>query len=204
MRKKSHLSLAGYLVRELDMKELRRHKKAFYLGSILPDLTPKMFMAPHEFGTSYEELKGRIRGLVAEAQEGACRDRVLFRHLGVVMHYVADYFTFPHNVTYDGNLKDHCLYERDMKHTLREYVRTPEAVQIFRLQEMRKGQIRSVQELFAYIEQMHRNYLKKQHSVADDCRWIVALCSWVLLGLVNILGLQLASVPSGCGFHSCL
>ena len=34
MRKKSHISLAGYLVREMNLEEFDRHKKAFYLGSI--------------------------------------------------------------------------------------------------------------------------------------------------------------------------
>lgn len=187
MRKKSHISLAGYLVREMDLEEFDRHKKAFYLGSILPDLTPKMITSPHEFQTSYQELKGRIQTLLQDARSGEYKERVLFRRMGVVMHYLADYFTFPHNVTYDGNLKDHCLYERDMKHALRSYVRTPEAQEIFRLQQMRQGQIRTTGELFSYIEQMHRAYLKQPHSAQDDCRWIVELCSWVMIGLVNII-----------------
>ena len=61
MRKKSHISLAGYLIGELESEQLDRHKKAFYFGSILPDLTPKMFAVPHEFQTSYRELQEKIR-----------------------------------------------------------------------------------------------------------------------------------------------
>ncbi len=71
--------------------------------------------------------------LLQDAGTGDYKERVLFRRMGVVMHYLADYFTFPHNVTYGGSLKDHCLYERDMKYALRSYVRTSEAQQIFRL-----------------------------------------------------------------------
>ena len=102
-----------------------------------------MITSPHEFQTSYEELQGRIHTLLQDAGTGDYKERVLFRRMGVVMHYLADYFTFPHNVTYGGSLKDHCLYERDMKHALRSYVRTSEAQQIFRLQQMRQGQIRT-------------------------------------------------------------
>ncbi len=29
------------------------------------------------------------------------------RKLGEVTHYLADYFTFPHNGEFDGNMKDH-------------------------------------------------------------------------------------------------
>ena len=56
MRKKSHISLAGYLVREMNLEEFDRHKKAFYLGSILPDLTPKMITSPHEFQTDRKSV----------------------------------------------------------------------------------------------------------------------------------------------------
>lgn len=187
MRKKSHISLACYLVQEMDSKDLLKHKKAFYLGSILPDLTPKMITSPHEFSTSFEDLKQRIRGLIFDAQIGMHCERVLWRRLGVVMHYLADYFTFPHNSTYEGNLKDHCLYERDMKHALRTYVRTEEAQQIFREQQMYLKKSTSLAELFREIEQTHHRYLSHRHSVPDDCRWIVEMCSRVLIGLVSIM-----------------
>lgn len=187
MRKKSHISLAGYLVQELSLEELEKHKKAFYLGSILPDLTPKMITSPHEFHTSFDSLRDNIRILVADAEDGECRERVLWRRIGVVMHYLADYFTFPHNETYQGSLKDHCLYERDMKHTLREYVRTQEAERIFEAQQIWADKITTMSELFAHIEKTHDEYLKKEHTVADDCRWILEMCSQVLLAIVRIM-----------------
>ena len=66
MRKKSHISLAMYLVRELKLESLIKHKKAFCLGAILPDLTPKMITSPHEFETSYENMKDFVRNIFAE------------------------------------------------------------------------------------------------------------------------------------------
>ena len=187
MRKKSHIALAGYLVREMDDVNMQEHWKAFYFGSILPDLTPKMITDPHEFDSSYLELKKRIAKLLSEAREHACKERTLFCRLGVVMHYLADYFTFPHNTTFDGNLKDHCLYERDMKHELRVRIHTEEAVQIFECQQKKQNQIRTAAQLFDYIEEMHRTYLKRRENLADDCRWIMEMCSWALIGLVNII-----------------
>ena len=40
MRKKSHISLARDIVRNSEDEGLRKHKWAFYLGSILPDIKP--------------------------------------------------------------------------------------------------------------------------------------------------------------------
>ena len=48
MRKKSHISLARYLVQNLDDRNLKKHKFAFYLGSILPDCKPSFVFKKHE------------------------------------------------------------------------------------------------------------------------------------------------------------
>lgn len=187
MRKKSHLSLAGYLIRELRLEELVNHKKAFYFGSILPDLTPKMITSPHQFMTSFEDLKAYIHGIAADGESGTYNERVLWRRIGVVMHYLADYFTFPHNASYDGNLKDHCMYERDMKACLREYVKTPEAKMVFRRQYTKARQIETVGELLEDIAKAHRSYMRKKHTVQDDCQWIVEQCSRVLIYLAMMV-----------------
>ena len=48
MRKKSHISLAKYIVGSLEEQDLVKHKKAFYLGSILPDCKPSFLTVKHE------------------------------------------------------------------------------------------------------------------------------------------------------------
>ena len=185
MRKKSHISLARYLVREMKLDGLVKHKKAFYLGSILPDLTPKMITSPHEFSTSYDGLQCTIRSIAEEGLEEEWNERALWRKVGVVLHYVADYFTFPHNTSFNGNLKDHCIYESEMKYYMREFVWTPEAKRIFRDAKRRAHNMKNTEELFAYIEEMHSSYMQDIHSVANDCRQILSLCATVTVVLAE-------------------
>lgn len=187
MRKKSHISLAGYLVRELGLEELANHKMAFYLGSILPDLNPGMVREPHEFSVTYGKLQESIYQVIEDGAKDDYKERVMWRRLGVIMHYLADYFTFPHNTSYEGNLKDHCLYERDMKYWMRDYVRTPEAMVIFRRQRTEAAKIRDVDELFGYIEDTHWEYMRASHTAEDDCRWILSLCSTVLIAVAAMI-----------------
>lgn len=201
MRKKSHISLAGYLVRELGMEELANHKKAFYLGSVLPDMNPKMVKEPHEFATSYEKLQESICQVVEAGADGDYKERVVWRKLGEIIHYLADYFTFPHNISYDGNLKDHCLYERDMKYWMRDYVRTPEAMLIFCRQRIEAEKIHDLQELFAYIEKKHMEYMKHSHTVVDDCRWILQLCSVVLIAVASMIRGDYDPLAAGLRYH---
>jgi hypothetical protein len=186
MRKKSHLALAQYLIRQECTWTIQKHKKAFYLGSILPDLNPKMFAAPHEYVTSYEKLQERIRSLT-EGWDASDSPRVFWRRLGIVLHYLADYFTYPHNVTYDGTLANHCTYEGDLKHLLRAYVKTDEAADVFFEQKYDRKRFASVEELFEYIEAMHEQYLISEHTAESDCRWIVELCSQVLVSVVSLV-----------------
>lgn len=192
MRKKSHISLAGYLVKELRLQELIKHKKAFYLGSILPDLNPKMVKEPHEIETSFEKFQDSVRLLIQEAKAGECSERVLWRRTGMIIHYLADYFTFPHNSTYGGNLKDHCVYEGDMKYQMREYVRTPEAKMIFLNQREQAFQISTEESLFAYIKESHACYLTEKHSVVKDCRWILAMSAVVLVAMLRMMNAEYA------------
>ena len=110
MRKKSHISLAKYIVEDVRVPELEAHRKAFYLGSILPDCKPSFLTQRHEFDRTFDMVKERICDLSEDRELVRRNARAYMRHLGEVIHYIADYFTFPHNETYDGNLKDHCYH----------------------------------------------------------------------------------------------
>ena len=106
MRKKSHISLAKYLVEDIAAPDLLAHRKAFYLGSILPDCKPSFLTQRHEFGETFGLVTDEIRRLSESRRQETMNLRAYMRHLGEVIHYIADYFTFPHNSTYEGNLKD--------------------------------------------------------------------------------------------------
>lgn len=127
MRKKSHISLAKYIVDSLGEQELQKHKKAFYLGSILPDCKPSFITIKHEMEGTFPKVQHELEELVERQKNAQINMRVFYRNLGEVIHYIADYFTFPHNPHYPGNLKDHCIYEEHLKRGLKEYIASGEA-----------------------------------------------------------------------------
>ena len=121
VRKKSHILLARYLADQMPANEsLQSHRKAFCLGNILPDIQPSFVTKRHEYFGTFDEVQGKIRRLV---QSGAgYNDRVFWRRSGEVMHYIADYFTFPHNKTFDGTFYQHNTYEKHLKNELKAFV----------------------------------------------------------------------------------
>lgn len=182
MRKKSHISLARYIVDDMKAPELMQHRKAFYLGSILPDCKPSFLTQRHEFGETFEMLKGRI-GTLTENNNSWRNSGAYARQLGEVIHYVADYFTFPHNETYDGNLKDHCYYEKVLKFKLREYVKSGQA---FR-DRIEAKRFATKEAIFSFIQKSHEEYLSRKRNVEEDCIYIVRVCHQVVQAILNLL-----------------
>ena len=96
MRKKSHILLARYLADQMQTTaSLQSHRKAFCLGSILPDIKPSFITRRHEFYGTFEDVKNRMKEL-ADIRPDESNQRVYWRRFGEVIHYMADYFTFPH------------------------------------------------------------------------------------------------------------
>lgn len=122
MRKKSHILLGRYLADQMsEVYSLQQHRKAFCLGNIMPDLKPSFLTTRHEFFGTFDHLQNKMRALVEKNPEEE-NARVYWRRFGEVMHYMADYFTFPHNKTYKGNLAAHNSYEAELKNRLRECI----------------------------------------------------------------------------------
>ena len=181
VRKKSHILLARYLADQMPANEsLQSHRKAFCLGNILPDIQPSFVTKRHEYFGTFDEVQGKIRRLV---QSGAgYNDRVFWRRSGEVMHYMADYFTFPHNRTYKGSLAEHNSYEAELKNCLKECILSGNADS--QLEEAKHFD--SFEELVGYIRERHACYLESPRCIADDIRFILRVCYQVIQGIFQL------------------
>lgn len=182
MRKKSHILLARYLADQMIVDEsLQSHRKAFCLGSILPDIRHSFVTKKHEFFGTFDEIREKIEVLVNSNPE-ECNARVYWRRFGEVIHYMADYFTFPHNKTYTGNLVEHNHYEKILKNDLKTCIKSGEACK--NLEEA--IHFGSLAQLTSYIEERHEFYLRKLRNVEDDIRYILNVCFQVIKGIISL------------------
>lgn len=183
MRKKSHISLARFLVREAGDDVLKRRWKAFYVGSLLPDCRPSFLTVRHEYDETFDLVEHKIRWLM-EGREHPAEDSMRYMiDLGQIFHYIADYFTFPHNSHYPGNLRDHCTYEKYLKFRLRSYIRE-HACELCAQEEEK---LYSVEDILNYIRQNHQEYMKEYSSVEEDCEYITRVCLQVLVAMVYLV-----------------
>ena len=168
------------------MEYLQEYKKSFYLGSILPDCVPSFLTRRHCIEDTIEILKEEIDKITTDYDANKGLSTYFCRHLGVITHYVADYFTFPHNSIYQGNIKDHCIYEEDLKHAMREYVKSDRAKKI----REKNGMFHDSNEIIDFIKKVHAEYLQLMLQVRIDCMYIVELCHKVVDAILQLFELE--------------
>lgn len=188
MRKKSHISLAKYIVDSLEEQELMEHKKAFYLGSILPDCKLSFLTVKHEMEGTFPKLQRDLEELVERMDNSQINIRVFYRHLGEVIHYIADYFTFPHNAHYTGSLKEHCMYEKQLKYELKEYLDSGEAKKDYECDVAPVQSLSSTKEICEFIKKAHETYVNVKNTIEGDCQFIVNLCHQVVEAVLHLIG----------------
>jgi len=180
MRKKSHISLAKFIVQNSKDEKLKKHRMAFYLGSILPDIKPSFLYKKHEMEGTFPMLKKEMEKLSGDFEIKYKRQKTkYYRNLGQVTHYLADYFTFPHNQVFPGNLKDHMTYEEKLKKSFRKYIKSGEAAK----NKANSIEIPSVEELVKFIEKNHKDYIIKAKGVEDDMKHIIDLNHQVVFSI---------------------
>lgn len=162
-------------------RRAEKHWLSFYIGSVLPDCKPSFIYKRHEITGTFPKLRKDIDALIhGKENRFPKRKRMYYMNLGEITHYVADYFTFPHNKIYPGGFKEHCAYEEHLKHELRAFLKTeaPKA-----LNECGHRQFASQEALFDYIQKMHDKYLSSKIDTAKDIENIVLVNKQVVDGI---------------------
>lgn len=189
MKKKSHLSLARYLIDGIQVEELEIYRKSFLFGSILPDCTPSFVTKRHTITGTFEMLKEEILAITQNYDCSQGINSEFCRRLGVVTHYIADYFTFPHNSVFKGTIKEHISYEFKLMDYFKEYLSSGKA-DIFILS---GNNFNSAENIFAYIKEKHVEYIKGIKEISIDCRYIVQLCINVVKSILQMVEVNIMS-----------
>lgn len=172
MRKKSHISLAKYLMNNMQVQDLNEHKKAFYIGSILPDIKPSFITKRHNIDETFEILIDEIKKITVDYDINKGINGYYARHLGVITHYLSDYCTFPHNTIFDGSMTEHVMYEKELKDSLKEYLEREDVIRERKQMETHQ----SVEDIIHFIKRTHQEYLNAIKAVKEDIQYIIEIC----------------------------
>ena len=174
----NHLQLGRALAKESPV--LRAHllrRELFLIGNFLPDLLPFTYLpglretgrwAGHSLPHSQKKI---ARGLDRRLSVGLRTAADAFR-LGVLLHYLADSFTYPHTEQFHGTRKEHNRYEAALRkvfpkflHLVRE---TPPAA------------------CADFSAEARRAYEALPPSPERDSEWIVRVCAAVFFAIQSV------------------
>ena len=113
VRLKSHIKIANNTLDSVqDKVEWRVRRLPYILGSIAPDLN--IAFPKHTIKYTMNRLKRRVGRL-----DNTKSDFIRSFTLGVIIHYICDYFCYVHNINSQG--PKHVIYERILnKHIINQ------------------------------------------------------------------------------------
>lgn len=110
MEKRNHEYMAHRIFEAMQENGMVLNRKYFMFGSIAPDTTYSFVLRRHQHNTSSRLLRRKIRRLYNWVLTP--QSRLFSYKLGVITHYVCDYFCYAHSRVFKGTLRDHIEYEK--------------------------------------------------------------------------------------------
>ena len=92
--------------------------------------------------------------------------------LGVQLHYLADYFTYPHNECFEGSMRDHHDYEELLYKGMKDIF---ESADMYYTSSVPNPA--DAEELMELIRRTHRNYIDEEKMLEVDCEYIINVCA---------------------------
>lgn len=161
----------GHLVitKSLSGNVHRTHKAALLLGSILPDLMVYTYLTGHTWEATFEHITEQMETLAEKGRGGifSCLK------LGWMLHYVEDYFTYPHNTNFQGTIPEHYAYEKKMTRWMREGA-------LEKMSQPLCKKLDSSAQVVERLQELHDRYLLQEMCYENDMVYMRQMVSEIL------------------------
>lgn len=163
----------------------------FLFGNLKPDYSSYLITAPHYRKISNNFIKDQIFQITkynsySNTTPSNC-NRDLAIKLGVITHYLSDFFCLPHTENFGGNLFNHYLYERKLYKCLRsnKEIITNSTESAF------KTSVKNFEERFFSLEKMQERYNGSKPSFYLDIFYAILVSMFTIICVLNIDNISL-------------
>ena len=157
-------------------------KSSFLLGNLWPDLMFSFIITPHNYSVTSSYIS-RLAEKLLDYKEDS-QPIILSFYLGVITHYICDYFCFTHNDIFKGGVRQHCLYEKKQEFRKeRLFTFISERIVVIDYETLLK-------KLHVYITQWESMLCKDMELSEYDIEFATYIATWFsssLYGLLNKL-----------------
>lgn len=166
----------------------RLDEKAFRYGCVIPDFYLRFISIPHYKHKSFEFITTMIqkeRCLPQTIKE----KRRFSAELGIITHYISDYFCQAHNYSEYDNVINHFIYEGELSGEFRRF-----DLQKFCLNNLtacNQPGIESPSNLPAFIHNRHLEYQNEKRQMKTDITFCMDVSVTVVLTIIAHSQLQI-------------
>ena len=198
MQTRDHLALGHFLLNRAESAELQKHRRAFLLGCIEPDLNLTTYLrglrtCRNLRGHNAENSARHVENRMAALRSRGLRTPWDYFALGTMLHYVADAFTLPHNAFGDRDLVRHAVYETELHPVFSGAL----------LRERDPAERTEPRLLPALFAARRRDYGAAPRRMETDCRYIIGVCEQVLRGSLRCAAPAFAAGRESGGARPC-
>lgn len=160
--------------------------RSLVYGCIKPDLMHFLITLPHYMDKSIPHILTMIENLHTQAFPMNDKERRHFSiRLGVVLHYLTDYYCQAHNHQRYQSKLAHFIYELRMDYRFNSICLLDRCRKIARM--MHKVDIGSLESCKTMIERMHTLYLRGPQTMNTDIRYSMDICMLVTCSIIKVL-----------------
>ncbi|MFA9382070.1 MAG: zinc dependent phospholipase C family protein, partial [Acetanaerobacterium sp.] len=162
----SHRLLAPYGRRRGGVRTL-----AFVFGNIRPDIMGGFLVLPHTPAARAALINKKIEKCMREMQDGVHGGIYTNYRLGIICHFLADFFCYAHNDWSDLSSRAHFRYEIKLNRQLKRS-RFGTLDTTFPASE--------AQDIIARVWQVHGEYSALKPDPARDIAYTASICTYLL------------------------
>lgn len=183
MTKQTHAYLGAELFPVIcETWNISLSRKRFIFGSIKPDISSLFFRHPHFWRHSRKFVFHKIRKLSKVPLKAGKKNKKFSEDLGVVLHYVADFFTAVHNVK-PNILREHLAFEENL---YRDFLHLVDSNAIRNTMRMITGTEKpDPTHMENFLRERHRRYQPSKTDHSNDINEILIACVYVTAAIMN-------------------
>ncbi|HWQ97264.1 MAG TPA: zinc dependent phospholipase C family protein [Clostridia bacterium] len=183
MKSASHHAMGHLLYEALTAQGVQLDRELFVLGNLLPDYMPELILNPHFTLKCQREIHIFTEALAGQpVVRGEQLPPEYTLRLGILCHYLTDYFTFAHTPGFSLGLKEHGAYEL----RLNDYFRTHYTQEESTLQSFNFGSCENARDVVREIYRLKRDYCAEGCTLSRDVKHAFSACLGSIRELVAI------------------
>ena len=183
MKSASHHAMGHLLYEALTEQGIQLDRELFVLGNLLPDYLPELILNPHFTLKCQREIHIFTEALAGQpVSRGESLPPEYALRLGILCHYLTDYFTFAHTPEFRLGLKEHGSYEQ----RLNDYFRAHYTQEECTLESFDFDRCENARDVVKEVYRLKRDYRAEGCTLARDVKHAVSACLGAMTQLIAL------------------